>query len=360
MANLIDYIHKYGHVSFSRKKFNDLDNVVFSYLSYLNYADTCAVENGHTLQEILTDFLSKHRFRDSLRRGLGERDAYKLAVEVKDMPRYAKITVKDYMYVMDSDTQFGVMTFNITRRLAFISFEGTDHSLGGWKEDCLLACSYPVDSHKLGIEYLRKHIKMTGPRVIVGGHSKGGNTALVSAMAMKGWRQKKIRAVYSNDGPGLRKREIESEAYKAIRPKFKHIVPHCSIVGMLLRHDTHFVVKSNQRGIFAHLPLTWEVMDDKFRRSVLTAQSQAINKSLVGWLDQHDDATRLKIVNDTFDALYAAGMDTTMDLRNAKKLFALLKDLKKFDKETRDLALSLAKYSYDNIVSATKKDANLT
>ena len=355
MANLIDYIHKYGHVSFSRKKFNDLDNIVFSYLSYLNYADTCAVENGHTLQEVLTDFISKHRFRDSQRRGLGERDAYKLAIEVKDAPRYANVIVKDYVYKMDSDSQFGAMTFRLTKRLAYVSFEGTDHSLGGWKEDCLLACSYPVDSHVLGIDYLRKHLRLTGPRIIVGGHSKGGNTALVSAMAMTGWRQKKIRAVYSNDGPGLRKREIESEAYKAIKPKFRHIVPHCSIVGMLLRQDSNFVVKSNQRGIYAHLPLTWEVMDDKFRRSVLTKQSLAINKSLVSWLDQHDDATRLKIVNDVFDSFYAAGMDTTMDLRNAKKLFVLIRDLKKLDKETRDLALNLAKYSYDNIVSASKK-----
>ena len=355
MANLIDYIHKYGHVSFSRKKFNDLDNLVFSYLTYLDLSNTCAMQNGHTLHDILEEFLSENRFKDSQRRGWGERDAYKLAVVVKDAPRYASVLVRDYVYEMDSDSQFGAMTFLLTRRLAYVAFEGTDHSLGGWKEDCLLACSYPVDSHELGTAYLKKQLKMTGPRVIVGGHSKGGNTALVSAMNMTGWRQRKIRAVYSNDGPGLRKREMESEAYQQVKPKYKHIVPHCSVVGMLLRQDTNFVVKSDQKGLFAHLPLTWEVIDDKFRRSVLTAQSRAINQSLVEWLERHDDKTRTKIVNDVFDALYAAGMDTTMDLRNAKKLLALVKGLKGFDKETRDLALSLAKYSFDNITSASKK-----
>lgn len=355
MANLIDYIHKYGHVSFSRKKFNDLDNLVFSYLSYLDLSDTVATENGHTLKEVCDDYLMKHRFRDVSKLGWGKRDAYKLAVEVKDAPRYADAIVNDFIYTADNDTQFGAVTFVVNRRLAYVSFEGTDQTLGGWKEDCLLACSYPVDSHTLGIEYLRKHLKMTSPRVIVGGHSKGGNTALVAAMAVTGWKQRKIRAVYNNDGPGLRKREYESKAFEEIRPKLRFIVPHCSIVGMMLRQPKPFVVKSNQRGVYAHLPLTWEVIDDKFRRSVLDKHSQALNDSIVGWLEQHNDEQRAKIVNDVFNLLYSAGMDTTMDLRNLKKVVLAIKNLKSVDKETRDLALSLVKYSYENIVGASKK-----
>ena len=355
MANLIDYVHKYGHVSFSRKKFNDLDNLIFSYLSYLNFAGTIATENGHTLHDVLEDYIAKNRYKDVAKLGLGKRDAYKLAIELKDAPRYCNATVRDFEYITDDDTQFGAMTFVISRRLAFVSFEGTDQTLGGWKEDCLLSCNYPVDSHTLGINYLKKQIKMTGPRIIVGGHSKGGNTALVSAMEMKGWRQRKIRAVYNNDGPGLRKREYESQAFRNLKPKLRYIVPHCSIVGMMLRQPKPFVVKSNQRGVFAHLPMTWEIIDDKLRRSVLSKHSQALNETIISWLEKHNDEQRAKMVNGVFDLLYSSGMDTTMDLRNFKKGVKLVKNLKGVDKETRDLALSLVKYSYENVMGASKK-----
>jgi len=355
MANLIDYIHKYGHVSFSRKKFNDIDNLIFSNLAYIDFNNTMAVKNGHKLGEICEEYIKKNRFRDVSKQGLGRRDAYKIIMELKDAPRFANVTVNDFVYIMDEDTQFGAVTFRLTRYLSYVAFEGTDQSMGGWKEDCLLACSYPVDSHKLGASYLRKQLRVSGPRVIVGGHSKGGNTALAAAIEMRGWRQRKIRAVYNNDGPGLRRREMESEAFRALRPKYKLIVPHNSIVGMMLRQAEPFVVKSDQRGVFAHQMISWQVMDDKLRRSVLSARSQALNKAIISWLDKHNDSERLGMVNDVFELFDASGIDSTLDLRNFKKIIRLVKNFKDIDKETRELGLSLVKYSYDNVISAKKK-----
>ena len=37
MANALDYVKEFGHLTFSRKAVNDIDNVVFSLLNYLNY-----------------------------------------------------------------------------------------------------------------------------------------------------------------------------------------------------------------------------------------------------------------------------------------------------------------------------------
>ena len=37
MANIIDYIHKYGDVRFENKKFNEVDNLIFSVLTYLDF-----------------------------------------------------------------------------------------------------------------------------------------------------------------------------------------------------------------------------------------------------------------------------------------------------------------------------------
>ena len=40
MANLFDYVKKYGNESFLEKSFNDIDNLVFSSLSYLDFSKT--------------------------------------------------------------------------------------------------------------------------------------------------------------------------------------------------------------------------------------------------------------------------------------------------------------------------------
>lgn len=353
--NLINYIQKYGQISFKKMPFNDLDNLVFCSLAYLDYSGTCVDSGLHSIKEIGQDYLRTHRFKDVSKLGLSIKDAYKTLVEVINAPRFANVGMYDYVYLLDEETQFGAMTFTITPKLSFVAFEGTDQTMSGWKEDCLLACRFPVESHTLGAEYLKKHISLTGPNVIVGGHSKGGNTALVSAMLVTGLKQRKISKVYSNDGPGLRKREMESKAYKTVRPKLSHIVPHCSIVGMLLRHDKHYPIKSNTYGVFAHSMLTWEIIDDKLRRSKLTAKSLALEKSLTEWLNGHSDEDRKKIIDSVFDLFEKSGIKETVDIANAKKLVALAKNLKTVDEESKKLVVDMVKYAGNNISQAAKK-----
>ena len=91
-----------------------------------------------------------------------------------------------------------------------ISFEGTDKHISSFREDANLACIYPVPSQTEAINYVNKNIKLFGPKVIIGGHSKGGNLALISGMYMKKYKQHKILKIYSNDGPSIRKKEFES------------------------------------------------------------------------------------------------------------------------------------------------------
>jgi hypothetical protein len=357
MASLIDYIHQYGGVSFSKKRFNDVDNVILSLLAYIDMSSTKAVTpEGVRLGDVLQAFIQTHSLKEVSRYGLAIKDAYPIAKELIDAPRFADITVSDYIYLADGDTQFGAMVYHVTKHLDYICFEGTDHTIGGWKEDCLLACYYPVSSHILAADYLKKHIKLSGPSVILGGHSKGGNTALVSALMTTPMRRKKIRMIYSNDGPGLRRRELLSKEYKSIRAKYKHIVPQNSIVGMLLRQDENFVVHSNQLGVLAHIPSSWEVIDDKLRRSVLTKQSSALNNALVDWLDKHSDEERLAIVNECFDLLGKSGIDNTMDFRDPKKVVKAISMINTIPEDTRKLVLDVIKSCADKIGEVTLKN----
>lgn len=357
MASLIDYIHLYGGVSFSKKRFNDVDNVILSLVAYIDMSNTAAATpEGIRLADALENFIKSYTQKEISRYGLAIKDAYLVAKELIGAPRFADVRVSDYVYLADGDTQFGAMVFHLTKYLDYICFEGTDHTIGGWREDCLLACYHPVSSHILGADYLKKHIKLSGPTVILGGHSKGGNTALVSALMTTPMRRKKIRMIYSNDGPGLRRRELLSKEYKSIRSKYKHIVPQNSIVGMLLRQDENFVVRSNQLGVMAHIPSSWEVIDDKFRRSVLVKRSEALNKALVDWLDRHSDEERLTIVNECFDLLGKAGIDRTMDFRDPKKVVKVISMINTIPEDTRKLVLDIIKSCADKISEATLKD----
>ena len=38
MANALDYVKEFGHIPFSRKTVNDIDNAIFSLLNYVNYS----------------------------------------------------------------------------------------------------------------------------------------------------------------------------------------------------------------------------------------------------------------------------------------------------------------------------------
>ena len=359
MASLIDYIHRYGGVSFSKKRFNDVDNVILSLIAYIDMSNTAAATSeGISLADAMEYFLATHSYKEASHYGLALKDAYPIAKELIDAPRFADIRISDYVYLADGDTQFGAMIFHLTKHLDYICFEGTDHTIGGWREDCLLACYHPVSSHILGADYLKKHIKISGPSVILGGHSKGGNTALVSALMTTPMRRKKIRMIYSNDGPGLRRRELMSKEYKSIRSKYKHIVPQNSIVGMMLRQDENFVVHSNQFGALAHIPSSWEVIDDKLRRSVLSSGSEALNKALVEWLDKHSDEERLSLVNECFDLLVKSGINWTMDFRDPKKVMKAISMINTVPEDTRKLVLDVIKSCADRISEVTIKNKN--
>ena len=39
MANIFDYIKDYGDKNFSEKGFNEVDNLIFSSLAYIDYKD---------------------------------------------------------------------------------------------------------------------------------------------------------------------------------------------------------------------------------------------------------------------------------------------------------------------------------
>ena len=61
--NVIDYLKKYGNISFTDKPFNEVDALVYSQLSYFDFSDTpCCNENlDYTLKSFLDNDYNKKR-----------------------------------------------------------------------------------------------------------------------------------------------------------------------------------------------------------------------------------------------------------------------------------------------------------
>lgn len=343
MANIIDYVHKYGDVRFENKKFNEVDNLIFSVLTYLDFSNTRINENCHTLEEIGHVYMRQNSYKSVRKLGIAMGDAYLLLKEVVEANRYRHLIVSNYIYNTKRDMQFSAITFRITRGLECIAFEGTDQLISGWREDFEMSCSFPVPSHVEATKYLNEHVKLLGPKVIVCGHSKGGNLALVAAMFMNKIKSRRIKAIYNNDGPGLRDAEFESKNYQRVLKKYIHIVPHSTVVGAMMHNSNYLVVQSDKENIISHAAATWQVAGDHFKRGRRSERSLETERRLWGWLAKHDDADRKKLLEAIFGTIEGCDILDTMSLGKMRNLAKIFRSSKDVDKESKDLVIGLFK-----------------
>lgn len=341
--NIYDYVKKYGNLTFEEKPFNDVDNLIFSELSYLNYTDTSVNLRDHTLEYIGREYLKLHNFIEVRKLGIAQRDAFILLKEVVKTKRYKDIIMHDYIYSTNINKQFSAMMFRINDNLEYMCFEGTDELVSGWKEDLYLTCVFPIPAQRDAINYANEHIKVFGPNIIIGGHSKGGNLALVAGMYTKTFKQFRIKKVYSNDGPGLRLKEFTSPEYRRIKRKLSHIVPEYSMVGILLRSDVYNVVKATRKSIFSHAIATWVIDDDKPSWTTLSKKSKDLEQSVISWLMNHSDIEKDRMVSELFSAIEKANIKTTHEIIDIKKLVHLIENIRNIDDETKKLLKSLIK-----------------
>lgn len=342
--NIYDYIEKYKDYTFEEKAFCEIDNLVFSLLVYLDYSKFL-VDKG-TINEIGIPFLERYTYKDMNKYVPASRDAYKCLKNIVNTKRYGNIIMYNYIYIGNVEMQFSAITFKISKKLIYIAFEGTDSLLSGWRENLELAYIYPTMSQKYAIKYLRKKVKLFGPKVIVGGHSKGGNLALVAAMETRLHDKFKIINIYNNDGPGLRKKQINSLKYKMIKNKHIHIIPYNSVVGILLRNDIYKSIDASIIPVASHSIGTWKIHDDELSEKERDFNSIKLERNIISWLDNHNDNLREKMITNVFDLLSKCGINDTSQFTDISKIINLFKNVKDIDNETRELVIDFVTTSF--------------
>ena len=338
---LFDYLKWRNDVSLRAAPFNEIDNVLLSYLAYADFGELLQEEKRRvSIETCFKRFCKKHDLANVRESKLFIERAPLLLEDMVCGARFRGTKVVHFREVFDKEKvqQFAALVFLLPDGTRYVSFRGTDLSITGWKEDFLMSFTAETEGAKEAVSYLNEVAACVEGDLILGGHSKGGNFAMFAAAFCDDAVKERILKVYNNDGPGFREEIVRSAAYRELLPKITNIVPQTSIIGRLLSNEAaHTVVKSTAAGIFQHDVTTWEVTKDKFVRTEPDAFSDFVEKSLGTWLETMDDEARKSLVETVFSMIEMTEAETFVEFGENlfKNTGLIIKGLGRLPKEKR-------------------------
>ncbi len=340
MANIFDYMAWRGDLLFTQAPFNEVDNLILSELSYIDFSGLVpSLEEGGAIPlakaaELYFDAWGEER----IHLGLFVPDTIpKLFRQLAQSARYKDLVLMGYVNRIEfaTEEQFSALTILLPDDTAYVAFRGTDDTIVGWKENFNMSFLSAVPAQLDAARYVEAIAQARPELLIVGGHSKGGNLAVYAAI--HGGVQDRILAVFNNDGPGFGHSVLNDPAYQAIRTRIRTFIPQSSIVGMLLEHEEEYeIVKSRYLGPFQHDGFSWEVMGPSFIQLPARSQSSvAVDTTLKSWLNSMDNAQREAFVDALFAIFAATGAKTLTELNTPKNARIMLSALKNLNGDTR-------------------------
>lgn len=355
--DIYQYIDNYSIYTFNEKEFNELDAAIFSYLSYANL-EKVIVNGKCTIKEAgrihIGTFKEKEKSMTAVKAG------NKLLRYIKDTNRYKDCILKKFEYVGNEDMQFGVVSIEYLPKKIFVSYEGTNELVSGWKEDIMLSLKFPTISHKAAVSYLNKNYLFKDCELLLGGHSKGGNLALVAGMNANYFVRKKIKYIYSFDGPGLPKEVFEKRKYKKIEPKYSHYISNYAVIGLFFYHSKDVVVDSRIHGLLAHHMGFWNVENDHFVKTKLSTFSKEIDKQLNLFVEKYDEEAKHDFIMNFEEIMNKVDAKTLLDLgKDYKKVIKLVYETRDLSQNTKNMIFELLNIMvkcYKNDITADIKD----
>lgn len=367
MGNILDDART-NFRRFGELPFNAVDSLILSELAYIHMPN--AVPRFGTTKTVasvpLTAALRAEDYPTMFTTGSDSVNEYRLGLlrAVCESPRYRGIRVGEYSEQLDTgdQTQFAAMTFDLTDcagvadALLYVAFRGTDGSLVGWKEDFNMAVRCPIPAQRSAAEYLRSIADRSAgvpgavpARLMVGGHSKGGNMAIYASMRMvDAERDARIERIFSHDGPGFDPTVTASPVYRAVFDRIDKTVPEASVIGMLLDDGglARTIVKADAIGIMQHMGGSWQVEDGRFVTAPeLTAAAQFADRTISTWLAGVDQRQREIAIDQVYDVVASAGYANFADLAAnwTDALPKILMAATGTDRKTRELITSVLK-----------------
>ena len=337
MGTVYDYLTWRGDLTFRAAPFCEVDSLILSMFSYLDMQDIVPApdeEGDITVWTASKAFLERNPDIKKAKMGiLIPKDIIKMMRAMRSTKRFGTLKMSGFVNIIDPETelQFSAVTFLLNDGTAVVTYRGTDDTLVGWKEDMNM-CFLPVVPAQLkAVEYLNTVAEKHNGKLILTGHSKGGNLAVYAAVHADAAIRERITAVYSNDGPGFGKNILDDPDYVEMRPRINNLVPQSSVVGMLLEHDENYtVVKSRQKaGLLQHNGLSWEILGNSFvHLKDVTPDSRKLDRTVNQWIRDMTPEQREEFTEAVYQLFSVDGAQTLTDLVAArKKWFSHTKNL---------------------------------
>ena len=351
MENIVDYLKSIKDLLFEEKPFNELDALVLSRLSYIDFRSILK-STKYCSKKKLTDVINeifiekeKSNYRFRLKEDMQLLDVLRSSL------RYRECYIKSYVYdtVIEEVKQFSAVTFineEPKQKFMFIAFKGTDGTVTGRKEDFNMAYLETVPAQIEAEKYLKKITRFSSYKTIyVGGHSKGGNLAVYAASQARKNIQNNIKEIYSFDGPGFKDDFLETEGFINIHEKISLFAPQSSIIGRLLsRNYKTYIVQSKKKLLYQHNIYNWKIENNDFvKLDKFTFLSNKIDKVLKDSLSKTTIEERKAIVDELFDIVKDLSKDDVIDFGDGMlDFFKRFKNtFKGKSKETQELILAL-------------------
>ena len=356
---LLDYLAWRNDVPLSVSPFNEVDNVIFSYLSYIDFRDLKEDWKGFfDLKDLFRDFCEKYSLEEIKTTGEFTERAPLLLQEMMAGERFSATKVGYYAEDFDKDQvkQFAALVFLLPDGRNYISFRGTDKTITGWKEDFLMSCQSETAGAKEAVAYFNKIAPVLEGELILGGHSKGGNFAMYAAAFCEAEYKERIVQVYNNDGPGFREEVIQSPEFQELLPKIITIAPQSSIIGQLLSNPAEqHVIHSTAKGILQHDAMTWEAEKDTLVSSELDELSEYTKTTLGSWLESMDDETRESLCTTAFSLIESTKSETFIEFSGnlMKNMETIWKEMGKLPEEKKKEIMN----ALSNLMESSKQAA---
>lgn len=350
MDNMIQYVAQ-NFCDYTAQPFHDVDSLVLSQIIYTNFDGLVPPLPEHAEGVPLHALLKAEHFADMFQNVLAAEQTKQLLFALAASPRFRDVRVSCFVNRHDEvqAQQFAAATFCLPDGTVYLAFRGTDTTFVGWKEDFNMAYVSPVPSQEAGLSYLEQVAALYPEQDLrLGGHSKGGNVAVYSAMRCSEATRARIRCIYSHDGPGFRKELLQDAAYQAVCARVSKTLPQDSVVGMLLQsHERYKVVRSNKLGgLLQHDPFSWLVKENAFvELEDVTHGAKMLRNSAAQWLETMSDDKRELMVEALWNVIQASGAHDFAEFEKNWRtgVPAMLKAMKELDQETRETLTEILK-----------------
>lgn len=320
--NLHDYVND-SNMSFDQKPFNEVDGLVLTQLSNMNF-DNLGIDihsgEGKSIQEIYAEMCVEGSPANDAFNSMGPNEQ-KLIAEMAGSARFKDMVLSNYVNnpvtgknapvdgfgpVNSEDAfmeQFAAVTITYKQdgeTYNYMSFQATNDTTDGWAEDALMLPRETTQAQKDSVDYMNIVGRKVEGHIVGGGHSKGGNDFQYGYLFCDEEVRKRIEKGYIYDSPGLTDEVLaETDRYEDFQAIIAgtYICPQDSIIGQLLhQNDNAVFIHSVENHFFQHDPYSWEIVpggdtfvpDEQTELSILI--DQALDEVVCGMTQEQREA----------------------------------------------------------------------